>query len=94
MNVTKLETNRPMRFLKRLDDSFLVQVLRELTRKSALLDLLLVNGEGLVGEVVARDGHLGRSDHEVVEFKIFGNRKKNCHQNLSPRPGESRIQTS
>lgn len=76
-----------MRFLKRLDDNFLVQLLRELTRKSALLDLLLVNGEGLVGEVVARDGHLGRSDHEVVEFKIFGNRKKKLPPKLKPSTG-------
>ncbi|GAB0207904.1 mitochondrial enolase superfamily member 1 [Grus japonensis] len=69
------DTSRSRRFLKHLDDSFLVQLLKEPTRKGALLDLLLVNREGLVGEV-AIGGRLGHSDHEVVEFKIFGDRRK------------------
>lgn len=37
-----------MVFLKHLDDNFMVQVLRELTSKDALLDLLLVNREDVV----------------------------------------------
>ena len=69
------ETKRSRRFLKHLDDNFLVQVQREPTRKGALLDLLLVNREGLVSEV-AIGGHLGHSDHEAVKFKIFGDRRK------------------
>lgn len=47
-------TNRSRKFLKHLDNYFLVQILREQTRKGALLDLLLVNREGVVGEVVIR----------------------------------------
>lgn len=58
------------RFLKQLDDSFLVKVLRDTKRKVALLDLLLVD-RGLMSKV-AMGGHLGHNDHEVVEFKIFG----------------------
>jgi len=68
-------TSRSRRFLKHLEDNFLVQVLREPTRKGALLDLLLENREGLVGDV-AIGGHLGHNDHEVVEFEIFGDRRK------------------
>lgn len=59
----------------RLYTNFLVQVLRKPTRKGALLDLLLVNREGLVGKMVI-GGCLGHNDQEVVEFKIFGDRRK------------------
>ena len=69
------DMSRSRRFLKHLDDNFLVQVLREPTRKGALLDLLLENREGLV-EDVAIGGCLGHSDHGAVEFKIFGDRRK------------------
>ncbi|GAB0199842.1 hypothetical protein GRJ2_002449600 [Grus japonensis] len=37
------DTSRSRSFLKHLDDNFLVQLLKEPTRKGALLDLLLVN---------------------------------------------------
>ncbi|GAB0177896.1 hypothetical protein GRJ2_000254900 [Grus japonensis] len=69
------DTSTSRSFLKHLDDNFLVQLLKELTRKGALLDLLLMNREGLMGEL-AIGGCLGHSDHEVVEFKIFGDRRK------------------
>lgn len=73
-NTTQLiQTSR--RFLKHPDDNFLAQVLREPTRKGVLLDLLLIKREGLMGEE-AVGGCLGCSNHEVVEFKIFGDRKK------------------
>lgn len=58
-------------FLKHLDD----KVLRELIRKGALLDRLLANNKHLLGEV-AIGFCLGHCDHESVEFKIFGDRKK------------------
>lgn len=45
------ETKRSRRFPKHLDAIFWVQVLGELTRKGALLDLLLGKRGGLVGEV-------------------------------------------
>lgn len=53
----------------------MVQVLRELSRKGALLDLLFENRGGLVGDMVVC-GYLGHSDHKLVEFQIVGNRRK------------------
>lgn len=44
--------NRSRRFLKHLDENFLVRVLRELRRKGVLLDVLLVNRGGLVDEML------------------------------------------
>ncbi|GAB0203247.1 hypothetical protein GRJ2_002790300 [Grus japonensis] len=49
------------KFLKHVEDNFLLQVLSELTR--ILLDLLFVNREGLMGK-------------EVIEFQIIGDRRK------------------
>ncbi|GAB0190834.1 hypothetical protein GRJ2_001548700 [Grus japonensis] len=39
-------------------------------RRGAVLDLILTNKEGLVGNVKLK-GSLGCSDHDVVEFKIL-----------------------
>ncbi|GAB0186650.1 hypothetical protein GRJ2_001130300 [Grus japonensis] len=58
------------RFLKCVDDDFLLQVIEELMRRDAMLDLVLTNKEGLVGDVKLK-GSLGCSDHEMVEFKIL-----------------------
>lgn len=66
------DISRLRRFLKHLVDNFLVQLLREITREGVLL---LVHRQGLMGEV-SIDGHLGHSDQEVVEFKVFGDRMK------------------
>ncbi|KAJ7410618.1 rna-directed dna polymerase from mobile element jockey-like [Pitangus sulphuratus] len=65
------------RFLKNLDDNCLEQVLREVTRKDALLDLLLVNRKDLVNKVEI-GGRLGHSDHEAIKFKISVDRKKSA----------------
>ena len=61
--------------MKFVGDNILSQVLSEPARKDALLDLLLVNREGLVGDVMV-GGCLGHSDHEMVVFKIFSVRRK------------------
>jgi len=58
------------RFLKCIDDNFLLQVIEEPTRRGAMLYLVLTNKEELVGNVEVR-GSLGCSDHEMVEFKIL-----------------------
>ena len=58
------------RFLECVDDNFLLQVMEEPTRRGAMLDLVLTNKEGLVGNVKLK-GSLGCSDHEMVEFKIL-----------------------
>jgi len=57
------------RFLECTDDNFLFQVIEEPTRRDAMLDLLLTNKEGLVGNVKLKR-ILGCSDDEIVEFKI------------------------
>jgi len=61
------DMNKSRKFLKHVEDNFLIQVLRELTRKSGLLDLPFVNREGLVGEMVI-GGSLGHSRHGMVDF--------------------------
>ncbi|GAB0192671.1 hypothetical protein GRJ2_001732400 [Grus japonensis] len=57
-------------FLERFDDNFLLQVIEEPTRRGAVLDLVVTNKEGLVGNVKLK-GSLGCSDHEMVELKIL-----------------------
>ncbi|GAB0210316.1 mitochondrial enolase superfamily member 1 [Grus japonensis] len=66
---------RSWKFLKFVGDNFLSQILSEPTRKDALLDLLFVNREGLMGDVMVGDC-LGHSDHERVGFKIFSVMRK------------------
>ena len=58
------------RFLECVEDNFLLQVTEEPTRRGAMLDLVLTNKEGLVGNVKVK-GSLGCSDHKMVEFKIL-----------------------
>ncbi|GAB0179465.1 hypothetical protein GRJ2_000411800 [Grus japonensis] len=58
------------RFLECIDDNFLLQGIKELTRRGAVLDLVLTNKEGLVGDMKLK-GSLGCSDHEMVEFRIL-----------------------
>ena len=67
-------TSKSGKFLK-FEDNFSSQVLSEPTMKDALLHLLFVNRGGLVGGVMI-GGCLGHSDHEMVEFKIFGVMRK------------------
>ncbi|PKU34027.1 glycerol kinase [Limosa lapponica baueri] len=58
------------RFLECVDDNFLLQVIEEPTRRGAMLDLVLTNKEGMMGNVKLK-GSLGCSDHEMVEFMIL-----------------------
>ncbi|GAB0205246.1 hypothetical protein GRJ2_002990200 [Grus japonensis] len=68
MQLSCIETSR--KFLECIDDNFLLQVLKDPTRRGAMLDLILTNKEGLVGDVKLK-GSLGCSDHEMVEFRIL-----------------------
>lgn len=52
-----------------VEDKFLIQVMKSLTRE-ALLDLLLTNVEEFIGEITT-EGSLGCSDHALVEFSIL-----------------------
>ncbi|GAB0210007.1 hypothetical protein GRJ2_003466500 [Grus japonensis] len=58
------------KFLECVNDNFLLQVVEEPMRRGAMLDLVLTNKEGLVGDVKLK-GSLGCSDHEMVEFRIL-----------------------
>ena len=58
-----------------MEDNFLTQLVSEPTRGGALLDLLPVNREELVGEVKV-GGRLGCSDHKMIEFSILGETKR------------------
>ncbi|GAB0176272.1 hypothetical protein GRJ2_000092400 [Grus japonensis] len=64
------ECKQPRKFLECVDDNFLLQVIEEPTRRGAMLDLILTNKEGLVGDVKLK-GSLGCSDHKMVEFRIL-----------------------
>ncbi|GAB0206692.1 hypothetical protein GRJ2_003134800 [Grus japonensis] len=64
------ERKQSRKFLECVDDNFLLQVTEEPMRRDAMLDLVLTNKEGLVGDVKLK-GSLGCRDHEMVEFKIL-----------------------
>jgi len=57
-------------FLERVEDNFLLQMIEEPTKRGAILDLVLTNKEGLVGNVKVK-GSLGCSGHEMMQFKIL-----------------------
>ena len=57
-------------FLDYMEDNFLTQLVREPTRRGALLDLLFTNREGLVGDVEV-GSCLGQSDYKMEEFSIL-----------------------
>uniref|UniRef100_K7F0X2 Endonuclease/exonuclease/phosphatase domain-containing protein n=1 Tax=Pelodiscus sinensis TaxID=13735 RepID=K7F0X2_PELSI len=63
------------KFLENVGDNFLTQVQKDLTRGRVQLDLLLTNREELIGEVEVGD-NLGRSDHEMVDFRILTKGRK------------------
>ena len=67
--------SRSWKFLKLVRGNFLSQVLSEPARKDALLDLLIMTREALVGDVMV-GGCLGHSDHEMVEFKLLSVKRK------------------
>ena len=61
------ERKQSRRFLECVEDNFLTQLVSEPTREGALLDLLFVNREGLVGDVMV-GGCLEHTDHKIVLF--------------------------
>ncbi|KAK4818602.1 hypothetical protein QYF61_015464 [Mycteria americana] len=65
------ERKQSRRFLERVADNFLTQLVSEPTREGAPLDLLFTDREGLVSHVMA-GGCLGQSDHKMIEFLIRG----------------------
>lgn len=69
------------RFLECVDDNFFLQVMQKPLRRSAMMDFVLTNKEGLVGNVKLK-GSLSFSGQELVEFKILGPAKR-LHSKLS-----------
>ncbi|KAK4824521.1 hypothetical protein QYF61_016101 [Mycteria americana] len=65
------ERKQSRRFLERVADNFLMQLVSEPTREGAPLDLLFTNREGLVSHVMV-GVCLGQSDHEMIEFLMRG----------------------
>ncbi|KAJ7421187.1 hypothetical protein WISP_43901 [Willisornis vidua] len=65
------------RYLEYLDDNSMEQVIRELTWKDVFLDLLLVTRVDLMRQTEI-GGHLGHSDHKVINFKIAVDRMKSA----------------
>lgn len=58
------------RVMKSIENKFFMQVLKELNRGHALLELLLINREELFEDVKA-DGSLGCTDCRMVKSKIL-----------------------
>jgi len=65
-----LEGQHNRTFLKYIDDNFLFQETEEPARRDAVLDLILINHKGLIGDVKVK-GRLGCGDHEMVEFRLL-----------------------
>ncbi|PKU40382.1 dtw domain-containing protein 2 [Limosa lapponica baueri] len=62
------------KFWECVNDNFLPQMIREPMRRGAVLDLVLTNKEGLVGNVMFKDS-LSCSDHKMTEKVQF---QKSC----------------
>lgn len=73
--MSDVNPSRSRKFLKHLYGNSLAQVLMDMIRKHALLDLILVNRESHMDEM-AISSHHGNNDNKVVKFKILGDRRK------------------
>lgn len=80
---TTQQRKQPGRFLECAEDKFLTQLVGEPARKGAPLGLLFANREGLAGGVVV-GGHVGHSDHKMIEFSILREEwaQQNCYGGL------------
>ncbi|KAF4792858.1 hypothetical protein TURU_116628 [Turdus rufiventris] len=72
------EKRQSRKVLECLEDDFLLQLVSEPTSEGIMLDLLFAR-DGLVGDVVV-GGCLGHSDHEIIEFLIFGDIRRNTNR--------------
>ncbi|TRZ06605.1 hypothetical protein HGM15179_020502, partial [Zosterops borbonicus] len=76
------EKKQSRKFLECVEDNFLLQLVSESCKGGTMLDLLFANRDGLVGDVVV-GGHLGHSDHEIIEFSIFGEMRRNINKTFT-----------
>ena len=71
-------------FRDTFEENFLVQLIREPTRKEEILDLLLVNEDNLITNVAVGES-LGNSDHNIILFQYWWNLRANMTiEHLSP----------
>ncbi|RMC09659.1 hypothetical protein DUI87_13445 [Hirundo rustica rustica] len=63
-------------------ENVLSQLVSEPTRGGTMLDKLFANRGGLVGDAVV-GGHLEHSDHEIIEFSIFGEMRRNINKTFT-----------
>lgn len=77
-----VDTNRARKFLRFIEDNLLVELLREPSRKRALLYLFFLETQRVWW---ANGGHwcLGHRDHKVTEFQIIGDRRKTASKIFS-----------
>ncbi|RMB99816.1 hypothetical protein DUI87_23593 [Hirundo rustica rustica] len=73
------EKQQSRKFLECVEDNFLSQLVSKPTRGGTVLDLLFTNRDGLVGDVEV-GGRLGHSDHEIIEFSIIGEIRRNINK--------------
>ncbi|RMC08902.1 hypothetical protein DUI87_13896 [Hirundo rustica rustica] len=73
------EKQQSRKFLECVEDNFLSQLVSKPTRGGTMLDLLFTNRDGLVGDVEV-GGRLGHSDHEIIEFSIIGEKRRNINK--------------
>ena len=73
------ERSQSRTFLEYVEDNFLSQLVDEPTRGGTMLDLLFANRAG------GRCGgsHLGHNDHEIIEFLIFGEIRRNINNTFT-----------
>ncbi|TRZ08490.1 hypothetical protein HGM15179_018622 [Zosterops borbonicus] len=75
------EKRQSRKSLECVEDNFFSQLVSEPTRGGTMLDLVLANRDGLVGDVV--EGHLEHSDHKIIEVLIFGKIRRNINKTFT-----------
>ena len=83
------ERKQSRKILECVKDNFPMQLVNKPMRGGASLDLLFTKREGLVVDVMVR-GHLGLSDHEMIEFSVH---QEGCQQNHHHGLPEGRLWT-
>ncbi|KAF4794993.1 hypothetical protein TURU_096798 [Turdus rufiventris] len=76
------EKRQSRKFLECVEDNFLMQLVGEPTRERTTLHVLFANRDGLVIDVMVGH-HLGHSDHEIIEFSIFGEIRRNINKTFT-----------
>lgn len=65
-----------------MENGFLSRLVSEHSRGGATPDLMFTSRKGLLGGVAIRD-HVGYSDHEIMEFSIFGETRRGINKTFT-----------